>query len=407
MTASKIDGSATDPQWFREVLGQYPSGVCIVTAIGAGGDQLGMVVSSFTSVSLNPPMVAFYPSNTSQTWPEFSGATSLCINVLAADQEQVCRQFASAPTHERFDGVAIQSAPSGAPVIEGVVAWMDCVPTSVQEAGDHYIVLATVTDLQIESPKLPLLFLRGGYGSFSPLNFTASDMEGVLTSQLRYLDIVRPVLQTLPDSGLRCLITTSIRDRVVVIGRFDPPAVRDEPEPTTLVGQELPFRPPGPSIFRAWSGAASIDGWLAGFTPEVQEAERATLAGIRERGYSVGLISEGQRRFAMALEKLAVQPGTVTPEELNALIARLEFDPPVLSDDILRSVRLITAPVFDEDGHVVLAITAFGFAHDISSVRGVIDRLTTCSAEATRLIGGAAPPRDEPLFRATAGGSES
>lgn len=388
---ARVDGAATDPAWFRRVLGQYPTGVCIITAELDGGARIGMAVGSFTSASLDPPMVAFFPGKSSQTWPDLREARSWCVNILAADQDQLCRQFSTAPSAERFAGVSTSRAPSGAPVIDGAVAWIDCIPAAVHDAGDHYVVLAEVTDLQVSSAKLPLLFFRSGYGSFSPLTLTAHDTDGQLARPLRHFELVRSLLQRLPDQGLRCLVTARAGESVVVVGQLDPPTISAAAPPTTLVGQQLPFRPPGPSIFEAWSPAEEVGAWLARFSEEFQAEEHAALARIRARGFSIGLTGESQRRFARALEQLAMEPGTVAPDELNELIAALDYEPADLADHTLPAVRVISAPVFDESGRVVLVLTVFGFDHDADVVRAAIDSVTARAHEATLAIGGHRP----------------
>src|SRR3712207_5252978 len=118
-------GAATDSRWFREVLGQYPTGVCALTAMGSDGRPAGLTVGSFTSVSLDPPLVGFLPDKRSTTWPKIRAAGHFCINVLSADQESVCRAFAT-KGGDKFADLTWRSAGSGAPILDGVVAWIDC-----------------------------------------------------------------------------------------------------------------------------------------------------------------------------------------------------------------------------------------------------------------------------------------
>ncbi|WP_245607231.1 flavin reductase family protein [Pseudonocardia spinosispora] len=151
---------------FREVLGSYPTGVTVITAVGEDGRPAGMAVGSFTSVSLDPPLVAFLPDRSSSSFPRIRTASSFCVNVLAADQEAVCRAFATRGG-DKFAGVGWQPAGSGAPRLDGVAAWIDCDFESVQEAGDHYIVLGRVRELDSTDERPPLVFFQGGYGRFS------------------------------------------------------------------------------------------------------------------------------------------------------------------------------------------------------------------------------------------------
>jgi 3-hydroxy-9,10-secoandrosta-1,3,5(10)-triene-9,17-dione monooxygenase reductase component len=157
-----------DSAMYRRVLGHYPTGVCVVTATLANGQRAGMVVGSFTSVSLDPPLVGFFPDISSSSWPQIESAGKFCVNILANDQKDLCRRF-SAKGEDKFAGLTHRLSTNGSPVLDDVVAWIDCTLDKVHEAGDHYIVLGRVRELDVIRPQQPLLFFRGGYGSFAPL----------------------------------------------------------------------------------------------------------------------------------------------------------------------------------------------------------------------------------------------
>ncbi|SES17239.1 flavin reductase family protein [Sphingobium sp. YR768] len=157
-----------DSAIYRSVLGHYPTGVCVVTASLPEGRHAGMVVGSFTSVSLDPPLVAFFPDVSSSSWPQIEQAGRFCVNILASDQKEVCRRF-SVKGEDKFAGVSHRLSANGSPVLDDVVAWIDCILDKVYEAGDHFIVLGRVQELDIVRSEQPLLFFRGGYGSFAPL----------------------------------------------------------------------------------------------------------------------------------------------------------------------------------------------------------------------------------------------
>jgi flavin reductase (DIM6/NTAB) family NADH-FMN oxidoreductase RutF len=158
---------ATDPKIFRRVLGHYPTGVCAITAMQADGKPIGMVVGSFTSVSLDPPLVAFFPDRSSSSWPKIQATGRFCVNVLAGHQEPLCRALAS-KAEKKFAGIDYRLSKAGLPILDGIVAWIDCDLHAVHEAGDHYIVLGLVHTLDVEKQNKPLLFCRGGYGQFAP-----------------------------------------------------------------------------------------------------------------------------------------------------------------------------------------------------------------------------------------------
>ena len=96
---------AVDPALFREVLGHYPTGVVLVTGIADDGEPIGMIVGTFTSVSIDPVLVAFLPTRSSRTFQRLRTAPSFCANVLAADQVEIARLFAGRST-EKFSQVS-------------------------------------------------------------------------------------------------------------------------------------------------------------------------------------------------------------------------------------------------------------------------------------------------------------
>jgi 3-hydroxy-9,10-secoandrosta-1,3,5(10)-triene-9,17-dione monooxygenase reductase component len=166
MAERGLAAKVIEPAIFRHALGHYPTGVCLVTSLSPNGAPIGMVVGSFTSVSLDPPLVAFLPDKRSTTWPLMSARAQFCINIFAADQETLCRQF-SAGSGNKFADIAYAVSPLGLPLVEGALAWIDCSIHAVHEAGDHYIAIGLVASLSVERDERPLVFLRGGYHQIS------------------------------------------------------------------------------------------------------------------------------------------------------------------------------------------------------------------------------------------------
>ena len=160
--------TAIDPQDYRRTLGNYPTGVVIITGVDAEG-PVGLAIGSFASVSLDPPLVGFLPDKGSSSWPKIHESGSFCVNVLASDQLDVCRAFASRGG-DKYQSIDWTPGPTGSPVIDGVVAWIDCTIERVDEAGDHWFVLGRVVEMQVPRDDVgPLLFLRGAYGAFESL----------------------------------------------------------------------------------------------------------------------------------------------------------------------------------------------------------------------------------------------
>ena len=152
---------------FRDVLGRFASGVTVVTTM-SGGDPVGMTCQSFSSVSLDPPLVLFVPAKTSRAWPLMQRAGKFCVNFLAGDQAELSNTMASRGT-DKFAGISWQpTETTGSPVLEGVLGYVDCSIHSVHEAGDHYVVIGRVLDLVATAAEKPLLFYQGTYATTDP-----------------------------------------------------------------------------------------------------------------------------------------------------------------------------------------------------------------------------------------------
>ena len=157
-----------DGREFRRILGHYPTGVCAITAMAGGGKPVGLIVGSFTSVSLDPPLVGFFPDKSSSSWPQIEAAGRFCVNVLGDGQRYVCKSLA-AKGDDKFAGVGFSLSMTGSPIIDGALAWIDCVLDAVHEAGDHFIVLGRVKGLDLHHEGSPMIFHKGGYSSIIPI----------------------------------------------------------------------------------------------------------------------------------------------------------------------------------------------------------------------------------------------
>jgi 3-hydroxy-9,10-secoandrosta-1,3,5(10)-triene-9,17-dione monooxygenase reductase component len=162
MTGSPDVPRIVDPRVMRDVLGHFASGVTIVTALTDDGPT-GFTCQSFSSLSLDPPLVAFAPARTSLTWPALRSIGRFCVNVLAEGQDVVSQTFAHSGG-DKFAGVRWSPSAHGSPVLDGVVAWIDGELWAEYDGGDHSIVVARVLDLGADPARRPLLFHRGSYG---------------------------------------------------------------------------------------------------------------------------------------------------------------------------------------------------------------------------------------------------
>jgi 3-hydroxy-9,10-secoandrosta-1,3,5(10)-triene-9,17-dione monooxygenase reductase component len=155
-----------DSARFRQVLGHFPTGVTVVTA-DPGDGPVGLTIGSFTSVSLDPPLVGFLPGKASTSWPAIERSGHFCVNVLADDQGDLCWRFAR-ETDDKFAGVGWHAGGTGAPILDGVLAWIDCTIEHVHDGGDHWFVVGRVVALDAAREAGPLLFFRGKLGGFRP-----------------------------------------------------------------------------------------------------------------------------------------------------------------------------------------------------------------------------------------------
>ena len=148
----------------KDVLGSFGTGVTVVTASSPDG-PLGFTCQTFASLSLIPPLVSFCPARTSATWPRLRELGAFAVNVLADRHSWLSDNFARTGRDgiDKFEHVEYVSSPAGHPVLEGVLAWVDCTLRAEYDGGDHTIVVADVLDLGAMPDGLPLLYFRGGY----------------------------------------------------------------------------------------------------------------------------------------------------------------------------------------------------------------------------------------------------
>jgi 3-hydroxy-9,10-secoandrosta-1,3,5(10)-triene-9,17-dione monooxygenase reductase component len=134
-----------DPSQYRSVLSHFASGVVVITGLEAGGQPVGMTAQSFTSLSLDPPLILVCPARTSTSWPRISGRR-FAVNVLAAGQREVSAVFAQRGG-DKFAKVDWHRGPNGLPLIAGAIAQLECDLESLHPGGDHLIAVGRVLTL--------------------------------------------------------------------------------------------------------------------------------------------------------------------------------------------------------------------------------------------------------------------
>jgi flavin reductase (DIM6/NTAB) family NADH-FMN oxidoreductase RutF len=149
-----------DPDTFRHTLGRFASGVTVVTVSGTAGD-CGMTVSAFCSLSLTPPLVLICIDHSARMYEVIGTASHFAVNVLEASQEPLARRFAD-PEMDRFDGIHIRRGRFGAPLLDDVLATLECRRLDAHPGGDHTIYTGLVESATSREGQ-PLIYYRGAY----------------------------------------------------------------------------------------------------------------------------------------------------------------------------------------------------------------------------------------------------
>lgn len=161
-----------DPRALRRVLGQFATGVAVVTAAGAEGQMVGMTMSSFNSVSLDPPLILFSVDRTAFSLPVLQAAKGYGINILGREQEHLSNRFARA-SQDKWSDVAHRRGAHEVPLIEGALAHLECVPYARHDGGDHEVFIARVLRFEAQDVGAPLVFFRGRYHDLALAGETA------------------------------------------------------------------------------------------------------------------------------------------------------------------------------------------------------------------------------------------
>jgi flavin reductase (DIM6/NTAB) family NADH-FMN oxidoreductase RutF len=352
-----------DPRRYREVLGHYPTGVALVTAMDDSGTPVGMIVGSFTSVSLDPPIVAYLPSTTSYAYARISTAKHFVINVLSAAQEDVCRRFASR-IDDKWAGVTWKPSPNGAPILDEAVAWIECAVDSVIEVGDHYIVLGQILELAAINPQPPLLFFQGGYGRFTIGSLVAGSAPD-LASAIRMADSLREDIQQLAeDSRAGCDLFAPVGGDLVYVGSASFPGLeRSSP----ALGTRIPLLAPLGEQYVCWASEDDQLKWMtrSGVTdPKAQAELRHRLEIARERGWSMSrMVRSDEFEFYQALRQYTEEDLLPARERVlrEQIVAWSQLYAPIdIADDEPYSVHSLVVPITCGDGDVVMSLRLVG-----------------------------------------------
>ncbi|MCR2810532.1 MULTISPECIES: flavin reductase family protein [unclassified Microbacterium] len=385
--------STVDAGMFRDVMGHYPTGVIWVAGI-VDGVPVGMIIGSFNSVSLEPPLVSFMPQKASSTYPTLRRADRIAISILAHEQVAETRTLAGKDP-DRFARVAWSPAANGAPVLDGAVATIQGRIAQEVEAGDHWITLVHVDDLEVTRPVAPLLFFQGGYGGFSPTGLSAH-LDGSLITAGRIAEAARPQLDRLAEE-LEChvvaMVKISASEQTIGASAFARSASSEAEE--ERLGSRIPIVPPLGEAAIAWDDAA-IDAWVSRLWPpdrQVSDSYRRSAEKVRAQGYTVKR-TEGyaaqDHALSLALQEYA--RSELSPARDRAVRGILAASRPLFIQSIApeeTAIELtsITVPVFEPAGGaprnsgIVLRASGFPRATDGSTALGWVAALQSAAAE--------------------------
>lgn len=160
---STTHNSTIDPLLFRQLLGCFPTGVAVITTTAANGQPAGLTCNSFSSVSLEPPLVLFSLRKASSLVSTFAGAEAFAINILSQQQDALSGRFASSKIADKFEGVAWRKGPLGMPIIDDCLVSFECSVFARHEAGDHDIFIGEVKHMGQGCADQALVYYKGAY----------------------------------------------------------------------------------------------------------------------------------------------------------------------------------------------------------------------------------------------------
>lgn len=374
------DPSSFPPEMFRQVLGQYPTGVTAITGLDSSGDPVAMIVGTFSSVSLDPPLVSFMPSRTSRSYAKLLTADVLRANILSMEQESLCRRLAGQNGAQKFSGVEWSVSEGGAPTLSGSTAWVEFTIRERIEAGDHDIVIGEVVGLGTGDSGLPLLFLGGGYGRYTAHSRIMPGSADSL-NQIRWAEAMKPELEHLSDEiGLEAVMVSFIEDTVVQVASFGSTPKNVRPHP---LGVRLPLGAPMGAAIIASLDEKARRSWLERSFPGLNEnriqRHFEILDRVRERGWAINISSESLTEADHALRPVSdgrLSWGDIPLDEQlsdpQTYGAEIPSDP-----NVPLRVRSVSCPVRDPNGFPLFYLTLFGYdeSSTVGYVQNSIDQL--------------------------------
>ncbi|MCZ4519161.1 flavin reductase family protein [Rhodococcus ruber] len=346
---------------FREVTGHYPTGVAVVTGVHPTGELLALVVGTFSSVSLDPPLVSFMPMKTSRTFTKMEECSSLCINIVGGDQEREVMSIAQR-WENKFDGIDWYPSPHGSPALTDAIGWIDTEIWKTVDAGDHWIVLCEVQDMAITNPVSPLIFFQGGYGSFVCTSLLAR-MDHEILPAIHAAHAARSEVEALAaEIGCEVSVLTAVSadEMATVLSATAPGVDRD-----AALAQRIPIVPPIGDSYVFALPEAEQNRWIDKLKGDEKDTQvhRNRLDFIREHGYGISFLpSEGSAAYTeMRQATKQYESGRLTPRQERDIRARIgrtsvDYRPQMLDAEGSYNVGSVVLPVRDPAGRHTLTL---------------------------------------------------
>jgi len=325
-----------DQRELRNVLGAFVTGVTIITTLDRDGKPRGVTANSFSSVSLDPPLVLWSQALTSTSYPAFRDAERFVVNILSEEQVELSRRFSSSKIVDKFEGVSHRKGLGDIPILDGCSAFLECKAFAAYPGGDHVVYLGEVENFE-HSKRKPLAFHGGRYMVAYAHEPTSISPEAG-AENLAQLKAVRLAVAGLPE--LRAKV--GMHMLIGVWGNRGPTMVHWEPLPGPVtenirLGSVM-------STLDTATGLAFLAFLPREQTQAIIDEERSAVLAL---GLSVPRQEEieariaGARRHGLARQSAEERPDYADPHRLT-----------------------LAAPVFDHSGRMVVALTAYGSAPD-------------------------------------------
>jgi flavin reductase (DIM6/NTAB) family NADH-FMN oxidoreductase RutF len=337
----------------RRCLGAFVTGVTVMTTLGPDGNPYGMTANSFSSVSLDPPLVLWSQQTSLPSYEVFAAAERFAVNILAADQAEISRRF-SRPAADKFAGVATRPGIGGLPLIEGCSAYLECRRETTYPGGDHAIFLGRVERFENQPHRMPLAFGSGRYMTVQHHDlgpFTAD----LAMSSVEHLDAVQLVTHAAGELAGALDVTVGL----------------------AVWGNK------GPTVVRWWEASTPLDIALrTGLVlPLLESATGLCFAAFLPPDV-VSAHLESEAQGPLPADMVPVLEG-IRAQRLATVSSN------VVPNVNERAINAVSAPVFGRGGHLVAVVTLMGHAPRLELADAAADRLLAVTAELSARLGAA------------------